>query len=197
MKKLLELYIAFIKIGALTFGGGYAMLPVIQREVVENKQWVTDEEVIEYYAIGQCTPGIIAVNTSTFVGNKVAGIPGGIIATLGFISPASTFGNTFLTISDNIYAFILTSILLLTQHIFILQAPVSGETRSAIFTLRMSLVYSYIIQAHNHNSMGFPSRLLPFFRSLSSYSGICHIPRLFLFLFRIAMRCFHGHIFGL
>ena len=88
MKKLLELYIAFIKIGALTFGGGYAMLPVIQREVVENKQWVTDEEVIEYYAIGQCTPGIIAVNTSTFVGNKVAGIPGGIIATLGFISPA-------------------------------------------------------------------------------------------------------------
>ena len=88
MKKLFELFITFTKVGALTFGGGYAMLPVIQREVVENKQWVTDEEVVEYYAIGQCTPGIIAVNTSTFVGNKVAGIPGGIIATLGFISPA-------------------------------------------------------------------------------------------------------------
>ena len=88
MKKLLELYITFMKIGALTFGGGYAMLPVIQREVVENKHWVTDEEVMEYYAIGQCTPGIIAVNTSTFVGNRVAGIPGGLVSTLGFISPA-------------------------------------------------------------------------------------------------------------
>ncbi len=88
MKTLFELFITFTKVGALTFGGGYAMLPVIQREVVENKHWVTDEEVIEYYAIGQCTPGIIAVNTSTFVGNKVAGIAGGIIATLGFIFPA-------------------------------------------------------------------------------------------------------------
>lgn len=88
MRKLLELFITFMKVGALTFGGGYAMLPIIQREVVENKHWVTDEEVMEYYAIGQCTPGIIAVNTSTFVGNRVAGILGGIIATLGFIFPA-------------------------------------------------------------------------------------------------------------
>lgn len=64
------------------------MLPVIQREVVENKHWVTNEEIVEYYAIGQCTPGIISVNTSTFVGNKVAGIAGGITATLGFIFPA-------------------------------------------------------------------------------------------------------------
>ena len=77
-----------MKIGALTFGGGYAMLPIIQREVVENKQWITDEEIVEYYAIGQCTPGIIAANTSTFVGNKLAGIAGGITATLGFVFPS-------------------------------------------------------------------------------------------------------------
>ena len=88
MKTLLELFITFMKIGSLTFGGGYAMLPVIQKEVVENKKWVTDEEIVEYYAIGQCTPGLIAVNTSTFVGNRIAGIAGGIIATIGFIFPA-------------------------------------------------------------------------------------------------------------
>lgn len=88
MKKLIELFITFMKIGSLTFGGGYAMLPVIQKEVVENKKWITDEEIVEYYAIGQCTPGLIAVNTSTFVGNRIAGIAGGIIATIGFIFPA-------------------------------------------------------------------------------------------------------------
>ena len=88
MKQLIELFITFMKVGSLTFGGGYAMLPVIQKEVVENKGWVTDEELVEYYAIGQCTPGLIAVNTATFVGNHVAGIPGGIVATLGFVFPA-------------------------------------------------------------------------------------------------------------
>lgn len=88
MKKLIELFITFTKIGALTFGGGYAMLPVIQKEIVENRKWVTDEEVLEFYAIGQCTPGIIAANTSTFVGHRIAGIAGGIIATLGFVFPS-------------------------------------------------------------------------------------------------------------
>ena len=74
--------------GAITFGGGYAMLPVLQREVVENKHWATDEELMDYYAVGQCTPGVIAVNTATFVGNKLSGTLGGIVATAGVIFPS-------------------------------------------------------------------------------------------------------------
>ena len=88
MKLLLDLFLTFARIGVLTFGGGYAMLPIIQREVVEKKKWATEEEVMDYYAIGQCTPGVIAVNTATFIGRKHAGIPGGILATLGVVFPS-------------------------------------------------------------------------------------------------------------
>ncbi|MBR2779774.1 MAG: chromate transporter [Firmicutes bacterium] len=87
MKQLLELFISFFKVGAMTFGGGYAMLPILEREVTVNKKWISTEEIMDYYAIGQCTPGLIAVNTSTFVGNKLAGPAGGVIATLGFLTP--------------------------------------------------------------------------------------------------------------
>ena len=88
MKKLLELFLTFAKVGVMTFGGGYAMLPILQREVVENKGWATDEELTDYFAIGQCTPGVIAVNTATFIGQKYKGIVGGIVATLGVIFPS-------------------------------------------------------------------------------------------------------------
>lgn len=88
MKEYFELIWTFMKIGAFTFGGGYAMLPLIQREVVENKHWATEEEVMDYYAVGQCTPGIIAVNTATFIGYYQKGILGGFLATLGFITPS-------------------------------------------------------------------------------------------------------------
>ncbi len=88
MKIFADLFITFAKIGAVTFGGGYAMLPILQREIVENKRWGTDEELADYYAIGQCTPGVIAVNVGTFIGRKVAGIPGGIVATLGVVFPS-------------------------------------------------------------------------------------------------------------
>lgn len=88
LKKLLELFVVFSKVGVLTFGGGYAMLPMLQREVAENRDWATEEELMDYYAIGQCTPGIIAVNTATFVGQKRAGILGGIVATLGIVFPS-------------------------------------------------------------------------------------------------------------
>ena len=70
MKELLELFLTFAKIGVMTFGGGMAMLPILEREVVQNKHWATEEELVDYFAIGQCTPGIIAVNTATFVGQK-------------------------------------------------------------------------------------------------------------------------------
>jgi len=88
MKIYLELFAAFAKVGVMTFGGGYAMLPILQREIVENKGWATEEELMDYFAIGQCTPGIIAVNTATFIGQKLKGIWGGILATLGVIFPS-------------------------------------------------------------------------------------------------------------
>ena len=78
----------FAKVGVMTFGGGYAMLPILQREVVENKAWAVEEELVDYFAIGQCTPGVIAVNTATFIGQKQAGILGGIIATIGVVFPS-------------------------------------------------------------------------------------------------------------
>jgi len=83
-----DLFMSFARIGAFTFGGGYAMLPMIQKEIVEKHQWATDEEVMDYFAVAQCTPGVIAVNSATFVGTKVKGVLGGAAATLGVIFPA-------------------------------------------------------------------------------------------------------------
>lgn len=87
-RSLGSLFWTFAKMGAMTFGGGYAMLPVLQREVVEKKRWATEEELMDYFAIGQCTPGIIAVNTATFIGQKQRGIMGGILSTLGVVFPS-------------------------------------------------------------------------------------------------------------
>ena len=88
MNLLPDLFITFSKIGVCTFGGGLAMLPILQREVVEKKKWATDEELTDYYAIGQCTPGVIAVNTATFIGQKQGGILASICATLGVVFPS-------------------------------------------------------------------------------------------------------------
>ena len=88
MDELIQLFTVFARIGAVTFGGGYAMLPILQAEVVEKYHWATEEELADYYAVGQCTPGVIAVNTATFIGMKKRGIPGGIVATLGVVFPS-------------------------------------------------------------------------------------------------------------
>lgn len=88
LNRLIKLFCTFAVVGVTTFGGGYAMLPALQREVVEKRRWANDEEVMDWYAIGQCTPGVIAVNTATFVGQKQAGTLGGIFATLGVVFPS-------------------------------------------------------------------------------------------------------------
>lgn len=88
MKILIELFISFMRIGGFTFGGGYAMLPLIQKEIVERRGWASEEEVLDYFTIGQITPGVIAVNTATFIGYKKAGVLGGVVATLGVIFPS-------------------------------------------------------------------------------------------------------------
>ena len=88
IKSLLNLYFSFAKIGTFTIGGGLAMMPMMQAELIEKRKWITDEELIDYYAVGQSTPGIVAVNVATFVGYKQMGIIGGIFATLGMVTPS-------------------------------------------------------------------------------------------------------------
>ena len=84
----IDLFLTFARMGAVTFGGGYAMLPILQREVVEKHGWATEDELMDYYAIGQCTPGVIAVNTATFIGYKINGLSGAVMATAGIIFPS-------------------------------------------------------------------------------------------------------------
>lgn len=107
-----DLFVTFAKVGVMTFGGGYAMLPILQREIVEKKGWATEDQLADYYAVGQCTPGVIAVNTATFVGSSQAGVLGGIIATLGVVFPSlviiliiAAFLSNFMTMEVVAHAF--------------------------------------------------------------------------------------------
>lgn len=88
VKELFVMFFTFCKIGSITFGGGLAMLPILEKELVDRKKWTTNEELLDYYAISQATPGIIAVNVSTFIGHKRMGVLGGIFATLGIVTPS-------------------------------------------------------------------------------------------------------------
>ena len=105
MRVLWELFVAFFKIGAFTFGGGYAMLPLIEKEIVEKRGYATSEEVMDYFAIGQCTPGVIAVNTATFVGHKKAGIKGAASATLGVVLPSLIIITTIAMFLSSVYKY--------------------------------------------------------------------------------------------
>lgn len=102
MKELWTLFATFFKIGICTFGGGYAMLPMLEREIVNKHGWATMEDLLDYFAIGQCTPGIIAVNTATFVGYKHKGVAGGITATLGVVAPSIVIITLIATVLTNL-----------------------------------------------------------------------------------------------
>ncbi len=88
MKKIIDLFLTFLKIGAFTFGGGYAMIPLIQKEIAHKKKWITDEDILEIVAIAESTPGPIAINAATFVGYRYAGFMGALAATLGVVIPS-------------------------------------------------------------------------------------------------------------
>ena len=112
MNLYFDLFWTFAKIGVCTFGGGYAMLSILQRELVEKRHWASEEELSDYFAIGQCTPGIIAVNTATFVGHKLKGAAGGVAATLGLVFPClviimliAAFLQNFMHIAWVVHAF--------------------------------------------------------------------------------------------
>ena len=130
MKVLWDLFMAFFRIGALTFGGGYAMLPLLEKEVVEKYHWASKDDLLDYYAVGQCLPGIIAVNTSVFVGNKVKGIWGSLAAVLGVATPS-------IIVIDLIAAFLKNfSDLAVVQHAFAgIRVAVAALIVSVIFKL--------------------------------------------------------------
>ncbi|MBQ7123965.1 MAG: chromate transporter [Oscillospiraceae bacterium] len=150
MKELFELFLAFARIGGLTFGGGYAMLPMLQREVVENKGWATEEELMDYYAVGQCVPGVIAVNTAVFVGSKVKGFAGAVAASLGVISPSiviivaiAAFIQSFsdLPVVQNAFAGIRVGVcvLILTSVIKLFKKAVIDKFTFALFAIVFGL----------------------------------------------------------
>ena len=146
MELLIKIFLVFFKIGLFSFGGGYAMLPLLQRELVDKRKRITEEEILDYYAIGQTTPGIIAVNTSTFCGRKRKGNLGGIIASLGFITPSiiiitliANFLNTFshITLIQNAFSGIriAVSALVLNTVINMVKKTANSKIKILIFLL--------------------------------------------------------------
>ncbi|WP_313345105.1 chromate transporter [Sedimentibacter sp.] len=128
MKELLEIYFTFFKISSVTFGGGMAMMPILQREIVKDRQWVTDEEVIDYYALSQGLPGILAVNVAAMIGHHRKGLLGDMAASLGTVSPC------ILIIT------ILTSFISNFRDIEIIQHAFAGITLGAT-----ALIFSAIV----------------------------------------------------
>lgn len=157
MNAYLDLFLTFARVGGLTFGGGYAMLPILQREVVEKKAWCSEEELTDYYAIGQCTPGIIAVNTATFVGCKTAGFLGGAAATFGVIFPSlvlitliSAFLRGFAGNELVIHAFaglrVVVTVLVLSTVLRLFKSNVKGKGIPALVLFFLILLASYFFK---------------------------------------------------
>lgn len=151
MNLLWELYWSFFRIGILTFGGGLTMLPMLKREVVDKHEWITEEEMLDIYAIGQCTPGIIAVNTATFIGYKKKGISGGIFATLGEVTPSlliitviawalSGYMEHPMVISAFAGIRVVVCALLFQTVIMLLKKNVSNKIAGLLFLLAMTVI---------------------------------------------------------
>lgn len=150
MKEIFMLFLAFAKIGAVTFGGGYAMLPILQRDIVAKHKWATEDELLDYFAIGQCTPGVIAVNTATFVGYKQKGVLGAIFATLGVVFPSvviitiiTAFVKNYAEIPMVIYAFngirICVCVLILNAILKLAKSSLIDKWTYAIFAVVLAL----------------------------------------------------------
>ncbi len=129
MNKNLDLFLTFMKIGAFTFGGGYAMIPLIQREVCDNKHWLNENDILEVVAIAESTPGPVAINAATFVGSRTAGTLGAFCATLGVVLPS------FLIIS------LISLILTQFQSIKAVRYAFMG-IRTAVLALILKAVYT-------------------------------------------------------
>ena len=159
MKELMDLFWTFCRIGGLTFGGGYAMLPMLQKEVVENRKWATEQELLDYYAVGQATPGIIAVNTATFVGYKEKGVIGAVFPSLVIIMSIAGFIDNFSDLNIVQHAFsgirIAVGVLILNALIKLVKGSVKDILGIILFVatfiassfLDISVVYIVIAAA--------------------------------------------------
>ena len=129
MEKLFSMFFSFLKIGAFTFGGGYAMIPMIQAEVVDNKKWITEDDFLDILVISQSFPGAIAVNTSIFIGYKIGGITGALLALLGTVLPSFLIillvASFFMQFSDNYYVNLVFKGIAAAVPVMILVAVVS------------------------------------------------------------------------
>ena len=146
-----ELFWVFFRVGLFTIGGGYAMLPMLRKEVVEKYGWATDEEMLDYFAIGQSTPGIIAINTSTFIGYKKAGIVGAIFSTFGMVMPSwiiiISIAKFFEAFQDNQYVIsafagirVVVVVLILNAVIRMGKKSLKSALQVAIFLVAFALV---------------------------------------------------------
>lgn len=151
MRQLWRLFVSFFKIGLFTFGGGYAMLPMLQKEVVDKHKWATEEEVLDYYAIAQCTPGVIAVNTATFVGTSQKGAVGGAVATFAVIAPALIIITIISTLLQNFAQYtvvqhalagvrVAVAALVVSSVIKLYKKGVKGALSNGIFAASLLLV---------------------------------------------------------
>lgn len=139
MKEIFELFISFFRIGLFTFGGGYAMLPLIERETVEKHKWSTNDEILDIFSMSQCTPGVIAVNAATFIGKKVSGVIGAAAATFGVVLPSIIIITLIASVLGNF------SDLEAVQHAFAgIRAAVAALIFSSCIKLYKSAVKSKI-----------------------------------------------------
>ena len=152
MSLLLKLFFAFFKIGLFTFGGGYAMLPMLQREVVDRYGWATEEDILDYYAIAQCTPGVIAVNTATFVGTKMKGTLGGAVSTLAVVTPSLIIITAISTVLQSFASYpvvqhalagirVAVAALVVSSVFKIYKKSVKGALANAVFAASLVLVF--------------------------------------------------------
>ncbi len=152
MKIYWQLFVSFFRMGAITFGGGYAMLPLLQREIVEGRGWCTDAELTDYFAIGQCTPGIIAVNTATFIGYKQKGVPGALVATYSLVLPSFLIIGLIAALLRNFADYALVknafagirvavTVLILNAVVKLLRSSVTDRITACIFVAVAVLAY--------------------------------------------------------
>jgi chromate transporter len=134
MKTLFKLFFSFFRIGLFTIGGGYAMLPLMEKEAVDNNHWVTKEEMLDIYTMSQCTPGVIAVNTATFIGRKEKGVAGAAFATLGVVAPRLIIITLIATLFKN-YA----------ENPYVIRALVG--VRCAVAALILTSTYRIVVKA--------------------------------------------------
>ena len=148
--ELLDLYLLFFRMGAVTFGGGYAMLPILRREIVQKRHWMTEEEIIDYYAVSQGLPGIISVNVGVFIGHKQHKVPGALAAAFGVVSPCiiiiSLIYFVLSSFQDNVYVRHALSAITVCVAALILDTVLSMAKKGIkdIFGIILCLVVLYL-----------------------------------------------------